>query len=1199
MKCPKCEFENREGIKFCEECGTKMELICPKCGAEVPLGRKFCGECGHKLEQEAVQRPEPSIEGERKQVTVLFSDLSEYTAISERLDPEEVKNIMSRIFGEVTQVVAKYDGSIQKFMGDAVVAFFGVPRAHEDDPIRAIRAAKEIHEIIDAMSHQFEPRIKKPLSMHTGINTGLVVTGEVIMDKGTLGVTGDAVNVASRLSGLAKPGEILVGKDTYHQAGGYFAFEKLEPTKVKGKTEPVPVYRVVEERVKVGRIGGLATQGISSPLVGRDAEFVAIKGCVNRLLDGQGGILSVIGEAGLGKSRLMAEIRNQTDLSSLQWLEGRTLSYGQKISYWPFQEMLRQYAEITEDDNDTEVWQKLESRITELFTTETGEILPYLASLMTLTVKGEYAEGVKYLDGEAMGRQVFLASRRFFERLAQSQPLMLVFEDLHWADESSTLLLEHLLPLITRAPILICGVSRPEPKTPVFRFREIASKDFDRRYTEIRLGPLSQTEGTQLMKNLVEIENLPTRVREVIVNKAEGNPFFLEEIMRSLIDRKAVVRDSISGRWRATAQIETVTIPDTIQGVIMTRVDRLDEELKQVLRTAAVIGRSFFYRILRAIEQAVHELDRHLDNLQSMELIRERQRIPELEYIFKHALVQESTYESILLQNRRELHARVAHTIETLFSGRLEEFYSMLAHHYARAEAWEKAQDYLFKAGDQAGRIAADTEALAHYQQAMATYARTFGDKWDPIQRASLERKMGEAFYRRGENQQAMEYLQRALTYLGKSFPTSRWGVRLGILREIFIQIGHRLLPRLFIKQTNKAIRKEIEEEARIYEIVGWIDVISDPEHFLLLTLRMLNFCERNGFHLGVVIAFTGLEIVGVFMSLFWLSKRYGNMAVQLAERIQHPGALGMSYQNLAIYEIFTGKLNKALEHSLRGAEAYRKGGYWNLHGWALTMCFVIRSYLYKGDFANAFTYAQDLVRFGQDTNDSQMLVWGLYGRGLAQDRKGDFAEAIANLRKAMELAEAVPDHRFRAMAGGELGRCYLRKGDLGQALAILEENEHYRAKYKMKRPFPALRNGLVGAYLLTAEQSGQNERENWLKKAGRSCREALGQGKKYRIGLAEAMRLQGTYEWLREKPTSAQKWWQRSLTVAEEIGMRHELGLTYLEMGMRLKKRAHLEKAEAIFAGIDAEWDLGQTRNLLKLYGTLDSYEERRSEAV
>ncbi len=673
MKCPKCQIDNPDGIKFCGQCGTELKKICPNCHFANPPQFKFCGECGHQLEEAVTRKIAPSIEGERKQVTVLFSDLSGYTTISERLDPEEVKKIMSQIFGEITSVVNKYDGTIEKFIGDAVMVLFGVPKAHEDDPIRAIRAAEEIHGVVGTISTQFDDEIGKPLSMHTGINTGLVVTGEVTMEKGTLGVTGDTVNVASRLSGLAKPGEILVGQDTYLQAGGYFTFEKMEPTKVKGKTEPVPVYRVVEEKVKVGHIRGLATQGISSPLVGRDAEFVAIKGCVNRLLDGQGGILSVIGEAGLGKSRLMAEICNRTDLSSLQWLEGHTLSYGQKISYWPFQEIIRQYAEISEDDSDLEAWQKLESRITELFAADTGEILPYLARLLTLDIKGEYAAQIKYLDGEAMGRQVFLASRRFFERLAQTQPLMLLFEDLHWADESSTLLLEHLLPLVNRVPLLICGVSRPEPKTPVFRLREIAAKDFERRYTEIRLSPLSQTESAELMRNLLEIENLPFRVGQTIVDKADGNPFFLEEIMRSLIDGGAVVRDSTTGRWRATTHIETINIPDTIQGVIMARVDRLDEELKQVLRTASVIGRSFLYRILRAIEQAVKELDHHLDNLQAMELIREKQRIPELEYIFKHALVQESTYESILLQKRRELHARVAQVIETLFSDRLRE----------------------------------------------------------------------------------------------------------------------------------------------------------------------------------------------------------------------------------------------------------------------------------------------------------------------------------------------------------------------------------------------------------------------------------------------------------------------------------------------------------------------------------------------
>ena len=850
----------------------------------------------------------------------------------------------------------------------------------------------------------------------------------------------------------------------------------------------------------------------------------------------------------------------------------------------PFREIVRQFAGITDDDSDVEAWEKLKTHITELFAAETEEILPYMASLATLDIKDEHAAQVKNLDGEAMGRQVFLASRRFFERLAQVRPLVLVFEDLHWADESSTLLLEHLLPLVHRVPLLMCGVSRPEANTPAFRLKEIASKDHERRYTEIRLDPLSQTESIQLMQNLLEIENLPTRIKEVIVRKAEGNPFFLEEIMRSLIDGGAVVRGARTGHWKATSHIETVTIPDTIQGVIMARVDRLDEELKQVLRSASVIGRAFLYRILRGINEAMLKLDQRLDQLEGMELIHQKQKIPELEYIFKHALIQESTYESILLQKRRELHARVAQVIEALFPERLEEFYSMLAHHYVKGEVWDKAQEYLFKAGDQAGRIAADSEALTYYNEAIETYGRVFGDRWDPVQRASLERKMGEAFFRRGEHNKAIEYLQRALGYLGKPLPSSPRKMGLATMVEIVKQIGHRLLPGWFMKEKNERLSPVIEEEARLYEVLVCTAPFSNAKLFLLIGIRILNFSERKGFPHGVAIGYTSLSLITSLLPSFRISRYYARKGIALAERIQDPGALGFVYQAMAVHEIVTSRFGSGLEYSLKSVDALMKGGYWNPRVRGTSMRIAASAMNCQGDFTTALKYAQDLGKFAEDSNDRQNWSWSLAEGGRAQRGLGRMEEAVNSLRKAIDLATEVPDHMCQCRASTSLADCFLQRGDVERSLAVLQEADLVRRHHDVRGPYSLqILNGLNHTYLSAVEQNTGSTRMEWLKKAKTGCKRALKLGKTFQQGRTEAKRHQGTYEWLNGKPASAQRWWDQSLSIAGEIGMHAERGLTHLEMGRRLKDREHLQQAETIFTEIGAEFDLAKARKLLQ----------------
>ena len=1121
----------------------------------------------------------PDLPEERKLITVMFADIAGFTGLAETMDPEHVRDLMNACFDQLVPAVTQYGGTVDKFIGDEIMALFGAPIAHENDPERALRSALKMQEAIAIFNADHGTN----LGAHFGINTGLVITGSVgAGSRKDYSVMGDAVNMAAHLGNLSQQGEILVGPDTYRLTHHLFTFKALGPLRLKGKAEPVPVFKLLDMRSQPVSPRGLEGRGISSSLVGREAEVTALTDCVERLMSGHGGLVSVIGEAGLGKSRLVAEVRRQVAKKPLQWLEGRALSFSQSISYWPFLEIIQDDAGITAEDGEEERWSKLERRVNALFPDETAEILPYLATLLMLDVPGALAERVKYLDGETMGRQVFRTARLFFTRLAQERPLVLIFEDTHWTDHSSAFLLEHLLPLVRDVPLLLCGVGRPDPGTPIARLLEIASREYTSCYTEIILGPLSSVESTQLVHNLLKMDDLPPRLREGILQKAEGNPFFLEEVVRELIDLGALVRDKATGRWRITAKVEQVSIPDTLQGVIMARIDRLDEEVKQVLKLAAVIGRIFFHRVLQNVADHERELDRHLATLQNLEIVREKSRAPELEYIFKHALVQEATYESILLQRRRELHRRVGEGIEMLFGVHLDEFYGLLAYHYTRAEDWEKAQEYLFKAGDQAGKVAADAEALEHYRRALTAYTRAFGDRWEPYQRAVLERKMGEAFFRRGEHEQAREYLQKALISLGRPYPASRQGVRLAIGKQLALQAVHRLLPRVF--WGGRSIEADLisQERCRIYSVMAWMDYFMDPEGLVLDSLLELNLAEKSGLSVEVVLASMGIGLVCDAIPSPRLARHYHSRAVALAEQIQQPVALGQAYLGLALHEHHSlGEGEKALAHYHRSATAYWEAGH--LRRWAgVNMALSLLGL--REDLARKLDLCREVVRVSQDTGDHQAWGWGLFMMASTLDQAGSLDEALANMEQALKLLRSVPDYQVIVFASGILGRCYLRLGKVHQALTVLEESCQLISKQGL-RGFSCVpvRIYLAQACLAAAEKAQGTARRSALRKAQKACQVALRQGKFDRGALMAAERMQGTYEWLGNKHRRARHRWQKSLALAEGLGAFYELGLTHLEMGQRLKDPAHLNQAQSIFAAIGAKFDLAQAQKVLE----------------
>lgn len=1121
-----------------------------------------------------------SLSGERKRVTVMFADIGGFASLAETMDPERVRDLLNACFEQLVPPVAKYGGTVDKFIGDSVMALFGAPITHENDPERALRAALEMKEALAAFNLANGTR----LSVHFGINTGLVVAGGI----GTRGqqvysVIGDAVNLAARLEETSQPGEILVGHETHRQTSHLFTFHEAGHLRLKGKAEPVPVYKLVGARGQTASLSRAEVWGLSSPLVGRDSEVRAFGSCIERLLSGKGGVISIVAEAGLGKSRLVAEMRRQVAQPGLSWREGRALSFGQTLSYWPFLEIIQSDAGITVDDSETERWNKLQQRVSVLFPNEAAELLPYLATLLSLDVPGDLAERVKYLDGEAMGRQVFRTARRYFSCLAEERPLVVVFEDVHWLDQSSAALLEHLLPLVRDLPLLICCVGRPEPQSPMARWLEVAARYYADFHTKIALTPLSPSESTRLIRNLLKVDDLSASLRETILRKAEGNPFFVEEVIRTLIEVGALVFDKTTGRWQVTTQIEHVAIPDTLSGVIMARIDRLDEEMKGVLKLAAVIGRSFFYRVLRSLTHAEQELDRHLGGLQALELVREKSRVPELEYVFKHALVQEAAYESVLLQRRRELHQRVGECIEALFAERLEEFYGLLAYHFTRAEEWQKAQDYLFKAGDQAGKLAADAEALVHYQLAMAAYTRAFGDRWDRVERAVLERKIGEALFRRGEHEQAQGYLHRALAYLGSPYPTSRWGVRLAIARQLLRQAAHRFLPGVFLRKAPAPANRIAEERCRQYEIMKWVDFFNAPEPFVLDSLLLLNVAEESGMYPSAAQGCSGAGSVLDAIPVSWLAEFYHSRAMDLAQETQHPWAVAHGNLFLGLHDRYiTGRWGAALERYERGAEAFWQKGY--LRGWAAARVEAAELHAQRGDFSAGLGLCLEVVRVSQEAADQEAWGWGLQGVGLIQDWAGALDEATASLQQGVVLLRGVPDHQGTVCSSGNLARCYLRQRKVSEAMAVLEDSRRLVAEHGL-RGFLCVPTwmSLAQAHLTVVEQAEGEARARALRDAKRSCRVALAQGRLDCAALAAAYRMQGTYEWLRGKSGPAQRWWQRSLELAERLGARYELGLTCLEVGRRMRDRKHVERAGAVLGDIGARFDLAQARELLQ----------------
>jgi class 3 adenylate cyclase/tetratricopeptide (TPR) repeat protein len=720
MKCAKCGAENREGAKFCNECAAPIEASCPKCGAKNKPGAKFCDECGTSLVPSAAASPKnpndssirvidlavaENLEGERKTVTMLFADIKGSMDLMEDLDPEEARAIVDPALKLMMEAVQRYGGYVAQPTGDGIFALFGAPIAHEDHPQRALLAGLRMQEELKRYSDRIRAEGGLPIQARVGVNTGEVVVRSIPTGEGRseYAPVGHSTGIAARMQALAPVGSIAATEQVRKLCEGYFLFKSLGPTKVKGVSDPVNVYEVtglgpLRTRLQRGAAGGY------TKFVGRKREMETLKHAAELAQAGHGQIVASVAEPGVGKSRLFFEFK-ATSRSGWLVLEALSFSHGKTTAYLPLVELLHDYFGIGPEDEPRRRREKVAGKVT-MLDRSLEENLPHLFALLGIVEVDPLANMDE--PSQSRRRRTQEAVKRILLRESLNQPLMLIFEDLHWIDDETQAFLNLLAEGIANAPLLLLVNYRPEYT------HQWNSKTY---YTQLRLDPLGGGGADEMLTALLGSDASLAPLKRLIAEKTEGNPLFMEEIYLSLLEDGALTRE---GGVKLTRPLASLRIPSSVQGIIHSRVDRLPTDEKALLQTVAVLGMDFELGVARALSgRPDDELNRMLTHLQLAEFVYEQPGAGDVEYSFKHVLTQEVAYNSILIERRKALHEQTGEAIEQLFADRLDDYVTDLAYHYRRSTNVPKTIQYLERVARKALEQAAHLEVVGCVTQAL------------------------------------------------------------------------------------------------------------------------------------------------------------------------------------------------------------------------------------------------------------------------------------------------------------------------------------------------------------------------------------------------------------------------------------------------------------------------------------------------
>jgi class 3 adenylate cyclase/tetratricopeptide (TPR) repeat protein len=1019
MECSRCRTANREERRFCAECGAPLIEACATCGFGNEAGERFCGGCGAPLGDGGsapFQAGRP--EGERRQVSVLFADVVGFTCLSQRLDPESVHEIMDGCFGLLTREVERYGGRVNAFTGDGVMALFGAPLAEEDHAIRGLHAALQIQRALGDYSEDLRRRFEVSFQMRIGVNSGLVVAAG-IGDHHPIEYTalGDTINLASRLEQAAPPGGVLAGELTYRAAGEAFIWREVGALRLKGISDSVVAYEVIGPSTTHGRFEVLAQRGLTS-FVGRRNELGQLVGAWERAAEGRGQVVSIVGEAGLGKSRLLHEFKGELARRGVAFHEGSCFTYGETISYLPFLEILRALLGLDSSTSDVAATRVIDQRLSKL--SLAAELATYLVNMLGLEGADEI---VRNQSAGALRQRTLEALRNLIVAQAMAEPMALIVEDVHWIDKASEEVLSVVVEAMVDVPLLVVLVYRPEylhawgnkayhaeisltrlgGASSAAMVRAILSKPYA---ASVALERLSPEDSQAMVRQLLGAAEIPPELEVLVETYTDGNPLFIEEFTRDLLETGDLVREGDA--YVLTRAPESLELPTTVQGVLLARIDRLNPDLRSLLQIASVLGRVFSHDLLGTVAQAIGALDQALLQLEDLDFVYPTSLAPDRQYSFKHVLAQEAVYQTLLRARREAYHERAAQAIEALYAERLEEFYELLAYHYGRSGNDDKAVEYLDLANQKATRANSMEEAKRHFDEAMKLLDRMPDTASNRHRRLSLLANQFLVFFMLYRLPEYDELMTKHLELIEQ---LDDMGLR-GVLYKC---IGH---YQWLFGETERSLRtlsmaQELVEAAgnvygagMVYSLLGWV------------RLTTANFDE-----------------VAV-----WEAK-----ALQAFEQEFEPHYYMWSRAAAAWAYAYQGSWVRAVEE---GQEGLRAGAEHRDDSATCFSAFVLcDAYIGEGNLDAALEYGELAVRVAPTPADE---VWSRTWLAKAWMRAGRVDEAIELLEQLLPAYEATRFAYGAACCGLYLGEAFWRAGRFDEGRAVLQKTADLAERTQM-----------------------------------------------------------------------------------------------------------------------------------------------------